>query len=333
MSEYRLSLIVPLYNRPDEIRELLESLVVQRDAFHEIIIVEDGSENDSKDLVEAFGDRLPVKYFFKANSGPGLSRNYGAERASGDVMIFLDSDCVLPKGYGAAVHEELKQNFVDAWGGPDRANEDFSILQKAINYAMTSFFTTGGIRGRNKSLDTFHPRSFNMGISREVFSRTRGFGKMRFGEDIDMSLRILAAGFQTRLFPQAYVYHKRRTKFRQFFKQVFNSGMARIHLHQLHPGSMKIVHLLPAVFTLGVFFLVVLGVFVDPIFLAPLVLYAFLIFTHSSIVNRSIAVGLMSVPAAYIQLIGYGLGFFKGVWTRLILKKDSRGAFLKKFYE
>lgn len=333
MSDYRLSLIIPLYNRPDEISELLESLRCQAALIHEVVIVEDGSTIDARSIVEGFAGELPIHYYFKTNSGPGLSRNYGAERATGDVLIFLDSDCVIPPGYARSVHSELQNNFVDAWGGPDRADVGFSNLQKAINYAMTSFFTTGGIRGGNKSLDRFHPRSFNMGISQKVFKQTGGYGSMRFGEDIDMSLRILNAGFQTRLFPEAFVYHKRRSTFKQFFKQVFNSGMARIHLHQLHPGSMKIVHALPAFFTLGVFLLLLFSILYHPVFIAPLAIYALLIFSHSSIVNSSIKVGFLSVPAAFIQLMGYGLGFFKAVWLRLILKRDSKGAFLKRFYD
>jgi glycosyltransferase involved in cell wall biosynthesis len=328
----RLSLIIPLYNRPDEIRELLESLRPQAELLHEIIVVEDGSNVDARSIVDAFSSDLPTRYFFKPNSGPGQSRNYGAERANGDYLIFLDSDCVIPEGYLEAIHAELAQQPVDAFGGPDRAHHSFTPLQKAINYAMTSFFTTGGIRGKVKSLDTFYPRSFNMGYSQTVFERTKGFGPMRFGEDIDMSLRLIKEGFSTRLFPEAYVYHKRRTNFRQFFKQVFNSGMARIHLHLLHPGSLKLVHLLPAVFTLGTLGCLLLS-FVHLAFLTPLVFYAVLIGVHSSITNKSLGVGLLSIPAAFIQLIGYGLGFFNGIWVRIIRKKNPRGAFVKHFYD
>lgn len=329
----RLSLIIPLYNRPEEIKELLESLVDQRDLLHEVIIVEDGSNIDSKEVVDDFSNQLPIKYFFKPNSGPGQSRNYGAERATGDYLIFLDSDCIIPEHYLQNVHEELKHSFVDAFGGPDRAHESFTPLQKAINYAMTSFFTTGGIRGNKSALDKFYPRSFNMGYTKDVYNATNGFGPMRFGEDIDMSMRLIKMGFKTRLFPEAYVFHKRRTNFRQFFKQVFNSGMARIHLHLLHPGSLKPVHILPAVFTLGVLISLFCSLFVHSAFLAPIMTYAMLIYMHSTIVNESGKVGLLSVPAAFIQLMGYGLGFLNGIWVRLILKKDSKGAFVKNFYK
>jgi glycosyltransferase involved in cell wall biosynthesis len=329
----RLSLIIPLYNRPDEIRELLESLVPQSELLHEVIVVEDGSGIDAKTIVESYANSLNTRYFFKENSGPGQSRNYGSERASGDYLIFLDSDCVMPEHYLEAVHEELNSNFTDAFGGPDRAHESFSNLQKAINYAMTSFLTTGGIRGKKKSLDKFYPRSFNMGYSREVFEKTGGFGKMRFGEDIDMSIRILKNGYNTRLFPEAYVFHKRRSNFRQFFKQVYNSGMARIHLHLLHPGSLKTVHLLPAVFTLGVLFCILTGIFIHPVFFTPLLIYALMVSTHATLNNKSIPVGILAIPAAFIQLTGYGLGFFDAVWNRLILKRRRSGAFIDTFYE
>ncbi len=328
----RLSLIIPLYNRPDEIRELLDSLLTQAELLHEVIVVEDGSDNDAREVVDAFSGKLPTRYYVKPNSGPGQSRNYGAERADGDYLIFLDSDCIIPEGYLNAILIELEQNPVDAFGGPDRAHEDFTPLQKAINYAMTSFFTTGGIRGQAKSLDTFYPRSFNMGYSQAVFQRTKGFGPMRFGEDIDMSLRLIKEGFSTRLFPDAYVYHKRRTNFRQFFKQVFNSGMARIHLHLLHPGSLKMVHILPAVFTVGTLGCVLLS-FVNLFFLIPLIIYAMIIGLHATITNKNLGVGMLSIPAAFIQLIGYGLGFFNGVWVRLIRKKNPKGAFVKTFYD
>lgn len=329
----RLSLIIPLYNRPEEIKELLESLVEQRKYLHEVIVVEDGSINDAKDIVDGFSEQLPTRYFFKTNSGPGQSRNYGSERATGDYFIFLDSDCIIPQHYLQSVHEELEQSPVDAFGGPDRAHDSFTPLQKAINYAMTSFFTTGGIRGSKSALDKFYPRSFNMGYTKEVFAATKGFGPMRFGEDIDMSMRLIKLGFKTRLFPKAYVFHKRRTNFRQFFKQVFNSGMARIHLHLLHPGSLKPVHVLPALFTVGVLFCLLCSLFIHPAFLAPIMAYVMLIYMHSTIVNESGRVGLLSVPAAFIQLMGYGLGFFNGIWVRLILKKDPKGAFVKNFYK
>ena len=248
----KYSIIVPVYNRPDEVDELLQSLCEQSLKDFEVVIVEDGSQKDCKEVVGRYTDRLDVKYFMKPNSGPGQSRNYGAERAQGDYLLVLDSDVVLPTGYLQAVDDELRRQPADAFGGPDAAHPSFTDVQKAISYSMTSFFTTGGIRGGKKKLDKFYPRSFNMGIRRDVYLQLGGFSKMRFGEDIDFSYRIVEAGYQPRLFPEAWVWHKRRTDFRKFFRQVYNSGIARINLEKRHPGTMKLVHLLPMVFTVGV---------------------------------------------------------------------------------
>ena len=222
-----LSLIVPVYNRPQEVQELLESLAAQDNRDFEIIIVEDGSTVRCDRIVEQYKSAIDIKYFFKENSGPGLSRNYGAERAEGKYVVFLDSDCIIPRQYTQVVRQACQEAGVDAFGGPDRAHDSFTNIQKAINYSMTSFFTTGGIRGQKQSMEKFHPRSFNMGFSQEVLKATGGFSGLRFGEDIDMSIRIMAAGFKTCLLPEAYVFHKRRTSFRKFFKQVYNSGMAQ----------------------------------------------------------------------------------------------------------
>ena len=251
----KYSVIVPVYNRPDEVDELLESLCSQASESFEVIIVEDGSQTPCREVCDKYVGQLDVKYLAKPNSGPGQSRNYGAGHAQGDYLIVLDSDVVLPSGYFQAVDEELAQNPCEAFGGPDAAHSSFSPKQKAINYSMTSFFTTGGIRGGKKKLDTFYPRSFNMGISRDVYLALGGFSKMRFGEDIDFSYRICEAGYRPRLFPKAWVWHKRRTDFRKFFRQVYNSGIARINLEKRHPGTLKLVHALPMVFTVGVLLL------------------------------------------------------------------------------
>ena len=257
----KYSIIVPVYNRPDEVDELLQSLCEQSLKDFEVVIVEDGSQKDCKEVVGRYTDRLDVKYFMKPNSGPGQSRNYGAERAQGDYLLVLDSDVVLPTGYLQAVDDELRRQPADAFGGPDAAHPSFTDVQKAISYSMTSFFTTGGIRGGKKKLDKFYPRSFNMGIRRDVYLQLGGFSKMRFGEDIDFSYRIVEAGYQPRLFPSAWVWHKRRTDFRKFFRQVYNSGIARINLEKRHPGTLKLVHLLPMVFTVGVIALVLISAF------------------------------------------------------------------------
>ena len=247
----KYSLIIPVYNRPDEVDELLESLTHQSLSDFEVLVVEDGSAVPCKEVVERYADKLDVKYFVKPNSGPGMSRNFGAERAQGEYFIVLDSDCVIPPDYLKAVETELQREPADAFGGPDRAHESFTPVQKSINYSMTSFFTTGGIRGGKKKMDKFYPRSFNMGIRSDVYKALGGFSKMRFGEDIDFSIRIFKGGYRCRLFPEAWVWHKRRTDFTKFFRQVHNSGIARIHLFKKYPDSLKIVHILPALFTVG----------------------------------------------------------------------------------
>lgn len=327
------SIIIPLYNRPAEIRELLDSLVQQAYKHFEVVVVEDGSTEKSEDIVASFRDRLEVKYFFKENSGPGLSRNYGAERASGDYFIFLDSDCIVPVEYLQEIENELSTSPVDAFGGPDRAHESFTDQQKAINYSMTSILTTGGIRGKKKSMEKFHPRSFNMGFSRRVFETTKGFSGMRFGEDIDMSIRIMEAGFQTRLFPAAYVYHKRRTSWKKFFKQIYNSGIARINLYLLHPASLKVVHLLPACFVVGVSVLVIGAILISIWSLLPLLLWACLLFIDSLIENRSIVVAFYSICASFIQLFAYGIGFIHAFFKRIVFCKGEFNVFVKNFYK
>lgn len=338
----KYSIIIPVYNRPDEADELLLSLTKQTSKDFEVVIVEDGSSVPCKDVVDKYDGQLDIKYYQKENGGPGPARNYGVERAQGEYVLILDSDCVIPEGYIAAVEAELKANPCDAFGGPDAAHDSFTPVQKAISYSMTSFFTTGGIRGGKKkgAMDKFYPRSFNMGVKRSVYNELHGFSKMRFGEDIDFSYRIVEAGHPSRLFPEAWVWHKRRTDFRKFFKQVFNSGIARINLEKRHPGTMKLVHMLPMVFTVGVIGLVLLAiiaVFFIPDYcwvpLIPLLLYALLIFVDSSRQNKSLKVGVLSVPAAFVQLMGYGLGFIKAWWLRCVQGKDEFTAFEKNFYK
>ena len=344
----KFSIIIPVYNRPDEVDELLQSLCEQTVKDFEVIIVEDGSINPCKDVCSKYAGILSLHYYAKENSGPGQSRNYGAERANGKYVIILDSDVVLPSGYLQAIEEELAQQPCEAFGGPDAAHPDFTPVQKAISYSMTSFFTTGGIRGGKAKLDKFYPRSFNMGIRRDVYQQLGGFTKMRFGEDIDFSYRIVEAGYQPRLFPEAWVWHKRRTDFRKFFRQVYNSGIARINLEKRHPGTMKLVHLLPTVFTVGVIALILISAvgralmhYVDHDQFywmcfapwLPILLYSLLIFIDSSIKNKSPHVGLLSIPAAFVQLMGYGLGFIESWWKRCILKQDEFQAFEQTFYK
>jgi glycosyltransferase involved in cell wall biosynthesis len=364
------SIIVPVYNRPEEVDELLESLTRQTLKDFEVIIVEDGSSTPCKDVCDKYAGILPLSYYYKANSGPGQSRNYGAERARGEWLIVLDSDVVLPEHYLEHVEHALSQvpagtpadALLSAWGGPDAAHPSFTPVQKAISYSMTSFFTTGGIRGGKAKLDKFYPRSFNMGIRREVYQLLGGFSKMRFGEDIDFSYRIVESGYQTALIPEAWVWHKRRTDFRKFFRQVYNSGIARINLEKRHPGTLKLVHLLPAVFTVGTLFLTALvlaglllvlagllsthhpgcnpapaviltGAVITALALSPLLFYSAVVCIDSSLRNKSLWVGLLSIPAAFTQLTGYGFGFIESWWKRCVRGKDEFTAFEKNFYK
>lgn len=314
----KFSIIVPVYNRIDEVAELLESLRHQTVRNFEVIIVEDGSTQPCRQAVEAASD-LDVKYFFKDNEGRSIARNYGMERATGDYFVFFDSDCVIPAEYFANLQEALTDKPLDCFGGPDAAHESFSDTQKAINYSMTSLLTTGGIRGGKISLEKFVPRTFNMGFSREVYNRVGGFREM-FSEDIDMSTRIRQAGFSIGLIHNP-VWHKRRVDFAKFFRQVYVFGMSRITLQLLYPGSLKLVHTLPAVFVLGSLLLILLGIFVSPWFIALLGLYFVAVFAGALIATRRLKIALMAVPAAIIQLGGYGLGFIKAFTLKILLRR------------
>ncbi|KAA6338147.1 Poly-beta-1 6-N-acetyl-D-glucosamine synthase [termite gut metagenome] len=326
------SVIIPVFNRPDEVDELLRSLTLQSCTEFEVLIVEDGSAFPCKEVVDKYVQSLDIMYYVKPNSGPGNSRNYGAEKSRGDYLIILDSDCILPYNYLKSIEQELQATPVDAFGGTDRAHEAFTAIQKAINYSMTSFFTTGGIRGGRKHMDRFYPRSFNMGVSREVYHALGGFSDMRFGEDIDFSIRIFQNGYKCRFFPEAWVYHKRRTDLKKFFKQVHNSGIARIHLYKKYPQSLKLVHWLPAMFTVGVALLLA-GVLFTCISLIPIILYMFLIIGDATWQNRSLQIGIYSVAAAFVQLIGYGTGFWRAWWMRCVCWRDEFSAFNKSFYQ
>lgn len=329
------SFIVPVFNRPDEVDELLQSMSQQTLKDFEVVVVEDGSQTTCKSVCDKYAGTLDLHYYYKENSGPGQSRNYGVERATGQYVIIVDSDAVLPHGFMQAIDDELRRQPSDAWGGPDAAHESFTDIQKAISYAMTSFFTTGGIRGGKKQMEKFHPRSFNMGVKREAYLALGGFSKERFsklslyGEDIDFSIRIFKGGYSCRLFPEAWLWHKRRTDFKKFWRQVYNSGYARINLWRKYPEALKPVHALPSLFTLGsaalllgalVALLWSCSAWLAPLLLLPLVLYALLIFIDSSIRNKSVKVGLVSVPAVFVQLYGYGIGFLESWWKNCVVK-------------
>jgi glycosyltransferase involved in cell wall biosynthesis len=309
----KYSVIIPVFNRPDEIAELLESLTLQTFKDFEVLILEDNSPNKCDHVVESFKDRLDVHYFFIPDTDRSYRRNYGMEQAKGAYFILYDSDCVIPSGYFDAVEAGLKAEPADCFGGPDNADDSFANMQKAVNYSMTSFFTTGGIRGGARQMEKFNPRSFNMGISRKAFEVTKGFRSM-IGEDIDFSLRVRENGMETKLYRDAFVYHKRRVNLRRFFLQVNTFGKSRIVLTNAHPGSLKAVHTLPVFFVLGHVLLLLLALR-SPLWLLFIALYALLLFTDSWIKNKSLKIAFLSVATAYTQLFGYGIGFLDEALT------------------
>ena len=312
------SIIVPVYNRPEEVADLLQSLKTQTDKGFEIILVEDGSTIPA--LPEGYdASPLRLKYYKKSNEGRSIARNYGIEHADGDFFIFVDSDCILPPDYIAKLRKSMEENSTDCFGGPDAAHDSFTDTQKAINYAMTAFLTTGGIRGGKVSMEKFTPRTFNMGFSRKVYEKVGGFREM-FSEDIDMSTRIRLAGFSIMLYPDVAVFHKRRGNLKKFWKQVHVFGQSRITLELLYPGSMKLVHWLPAVFTIGAAALIV-GSFFWPWLLIPLALYIIALWIGALIETKSLKVACLGVAASMVQLVGYGTGFLKAYFRQIILRK------------
>lgn len=324
----KYSIIVPVYNRPDEMEELLESLSEQTLKNFEIIVVEDGSKDDCESVINKYSQNLDIKYFKKENTGPAKTRNYGAERAVGEYFVFFDSDCVIPPKYFEITTKELDSEDIDAYGGPDAAHESFSDLQKAISYSMTSFFTTGKIRGGEK-IDKFYPRSFNMGIKKTVWNKIGGFPitSMFPGEDMVFSIEIIKQGFKTKLLTNSKVFHKRRNTVRTFFRQVAGFGRTRYIISRVYPETFKIFYLFPSIFTLGVLGLLIASVFC-PLFLLPILLYIFMIFLEALITNKfNLKVALIAIITSFIQLTGYGTGFLKAIF-----KGDVYGVFKKGFY-
>ena len=324
----RFTVIIPIFNRPDELRELLDSLTKQTYTDFDVIVVEDGSKEKANGVVDEFSDRLDIRYFFKENSGQGFTRNYGFEQAKGDYFVIFDSDALIPPHYFAIVNERLTTNWLDAYGGPDAAHPNFTPIQKAISYSMTSPFTTGGIRGSGKNLGgTYHPRSFNMGLSRKVWETIGGYKLSRMGEDIEFAIRIIENGFKTGLIPDAFIYHKRRTNFGQFFRQVRFFGRARINISRHYPGELKFIHTFPALFTLFVVSIPI-WVLISPILFGIAVsivaMMSILILMDATRKEKSLKVGLLSVEAAFIQLIGYGIGFISEAWKRFREPKHFR---------
>lgn len=319
------SIIIPLYNRPQEIKELLETLVLQTYKAFEVLVIEDGSVNDAEAIVNSFSDKLELRYFKKPNEGQGFTRNFGFERAKGDYFIVFDSDCLIPANYLEIVNNSLSTNYLDAYGGPDGAHSSFTPTQKAISYSMTSPFTTGGIRGNKKAIGQFHPRSFNMGISRQVWEKAGGFIITRLGEDIEYSIRIHSLGFKIGLIPDAVVYHKRRTNFLQFYKQLHFFGRARINIYKFFPKELKAVHFFPATFTIGVTITLIfnmLGLKIAILANITLAVYILLIFFHAWWKNKSVKIAFLSIIAAFTQLIAYGLGFMQDFWKRVIFNRS-----------
>lgn len=319
------SIIIPLYNRPQEIDELLASLTKQDYTNFEVLVIEDGSKLKAKEIVDSYRDRLQVSYYYKENEGQGFARNFGFERAKGDYFIIFDSDIILPATYLQTVNTYLATTYVDAFGGPDAAHESFTPVQKAISYSMTSPFTTGGIRGNKNHIGVFHPRSFNMGVSRNVWETVGGFLLTRLGEDIEYSIRIQQAGLKTALISDAFVYHKRRTDFKQFYKQLHFFGRARINIYKHFPSELKLVHFLPATFVVFLFLVLLANLFSSTLasignFL--LLIYTLLLFLHALKTTQHLQVAVLSVIASFTQLIAYGLGFIQDFWKRVVLNDN-----------
>jgi len=332
--QLEFSFIIPVYNRPDEIQELLESFVgLKTDTNFEIVIIEDGSTLASKTVIESFQNKLDISYYFKKNSGPGDSRNYGMQRAKGNYFIILDSDCILPEHYLSEVEKGLDANYVDCFGGPDAAHQSFTNLQKAINFSMTSFITTGGIRGHKNSVDTFQPRSFNMGLSKKAFEASSGFGRIHPGEDPDLSIRLWDLGYKTALIPQAFVYHKRRISWSNFYKQVHKFGMVRPILNRWHPATKKLTYWFPTLFVLGFLVAILLYSIGVKFALTCYLLYFGIAFILALLSTKNIVVSVLAIPAIMIQFFGYGYGFFKSTIAVSLLNKDPENHFPKLFFK
>ncbi|TDY12623.1 glycosyltransferase [Meridianimaribacter flavus] len=333
MNALNFSFIIPVFNRPDEVNELLESFtLLEGDFSFEIVIVEDGSNIDCKGIVASYIDRLNISYYFKPNSGPGDSRNFGMKKAKGNYYIILDSDCLLPKHYLQTVKNSLDNEFVDCFGGPDAAHQSFTSLQKAINFAMTSFITTGGIRGGKTKVDKFQPRSFNMGLSKAAFEASGGFGVIHPGEDPDLSIRLINLGFKTKLINEAFVYHKRRISWSKFYKQVNKFGLVRPILNQWHPKTAKLVYWLPTLFCLGFLASIILfGLGID-LGLKLYALYFIVAFILALISSKSLVVAIQAIIAIAIQFFGYGYGFLKSTLALKFTKKTPEQVFPHLFF-
>ena len=329
-----ISIIIAIYNRKDELFELLNSLSHQTDKLFEVIIVDDGSILNLRPTAELFHESLTIEYFRKENSGPGLSRNYGARRAKNDWLVFVDSDVIVETNYIENIKKNLSEITCDAFGGADKAHKGFNLMQKAISYSMTSVFTTGGIRGNKNAVTKFQPRSFNMGVRKTAFEKVGGFSEMRIGEDPDLSMKLWENGFTTAFFDNIGVFHKRRVDFGKFSKQVYQFGCARPILNQRHPKYVKISFAFPSLFLIGY----VLGFiqyffFRNGLILGFYGLYTFLIFFHAMYKTRNISIAAMAIMATYIQMFSYGYGFLKS-WILLnVFRQKPEDAFPSHFHK
>lgn len=327
------SFIIPVFNRPDEIRELLESMAeLDFNAGFEIVIVEDGSNVSSEDVIKNFNQKLNISYYYKENTGPGDSRNYGMKLAKGNYFLILDSDVILPANYLKEVDSFLTSNYYDCFGGPDAAHESFTDIQKAINYSMTSLLTTGGIRGNKQAVNKFQPRSFNMGLSKKAFLESGGFGLIHPGEDPDLALRLLKEGFKTILIPNAVVFHKRRIDWNKFYTQVNKFGKVRPILNSWHPESAKITFWFPSLFLTGFAFAIIIWLLGNSFFIWFYLLYFLIIGIDAGIKNKSGYIGMAAIIATFIQFLGYGVGFLNSIWKLKFLKMEPREAFPKLFF-
>ena len=316
-NKVKYSIIIPVYNRPEEVKELILSISKQSFKNLEVIIVDDGSQISSIEIFQNFKKKLNISYFFTKNQGPALARNFGVKNANGEWIIFFDSDCTIPNNYFKILEKFLNNNFIDFFGGPDTLDDSFNSIQKSINFSMTSFLTTGGIRGRKKSIDKFLPRTFNMGVKKKLFNEVKGFSNIRYGEDLDLSYRLLKKGKSSALIDKAFVNHKRRSNLSSFLKQIYNSGRARNFLNNKHKGTFRFYHLLPSLFI--VFFILsflfyLIDFRITLIILTVYILYFIIIFLSSSFINKNIYVGFLSIITTFTQFLGYGFGFLVAIF-------------------
>lgn len=334
MKPLYFSFIIPVFNRPEEVNELLESFTkLESKLDYEIVIVEDGSNSTSKAIVDVFSNELNISYYYKNNSGPGDSRNYGMRLAKGNYFIILDSDCLLPKDYLKNVNEYLSKDFVDCFGGPDTAHESFTNIQKAINFAMTSFITTGGLRGGKHSTEKFQPRSFNMGLSKAAFESSGGFGIIHPGEDPDLSIRLRKLGFRTELINDAYVFHKRRISWSKFFKQVYKFGMARPILNSWYPETRRITYWFPTLFSIGFIASILFYILGFHWFLMLYGFYFLVSFFMAFLESKNFYVASLSIFAISVQFFGYGYGFLSSTFAIKVLGKNPESCFPNLFFK